>query len=255
MQRADPWVLRRRGLLMGLPAVIAASPAWAEWLRDGIVVYADPALRPVLAVLFEDFRRHHPGLPRVFAAAPTQMLGLLAHGTQADILLTQTAYMDQAQAASLIVPARRTLWRNRLVLAGRKGAFPAQAFAADALARIVGGGAIAAPDATSAASVDGMAALQSLGVTAKLQGTADTGDGLDMLRAGTVALALCHASELAAQGWASLVMALPDASYPPIIYQAALTTSAWSRHQQALLDYLGGDARGALGGLGLEAAA
>ncbi len=241
--------------MLGALAAFAASPAWAEWLRDGIVIYAEPALVAPLAVLNADFRTRHAGTPRVFAAPPTQMLGLLAHGTQADILITQTGFMDRAVAGGLVAPAPRVLWRNRLVLAARRGAFAPAPFSAAALRGALGGGVLAVPDATAASTVDGPALLAALGVQARVQGVADTADGLAMVRAGTAAMAVCHASEIAGDTGFSRVMALPDAAYPAIVYQAALTKSAWSRNQMALLDDFGGYDAGRLQAIGLERAA
>lgn len=229
-------------MLLGAAASFATSPAWAEWLRDDIVVYIEPPLRAPMAAFGAAFQRIHPGTPRVFAAPPVQMLGLLAHGTQADLLITQTHFMDQASQSGLVVPERRTLWRNRLVVAGRAARAPVQSFDAGALRAALGGGALAVPDATNASTVDGPALLRALGLHVPVQGTASTGDALDMVRAGTTSLAICHSSELPAESGLVAVMALPDAAYPPIIYQAALTKTAWSRNQMALLDDLSGTA-------------
>jgi hypothetical protein len=206
-------------------------------------------------VLNADFQRRHAGTPRVFAAPPAQMLGLLAHGTQADILITQTGFMDRALASGLVAPAPRVLWRNRLVLAARQGAFTPAPFSAEGLRAALGGGVLAVPDATAASTVDGPALLAALGVAVRVQGAADSADGLGMVRAGTAAMAVCHASEIAGDAGLAQVMALPDAAYPAIIYQAALTKSAWSRNQMALLDDFGGHDAGGLRAVGLERAA
>jgi hypothetical protein len=258
-------VLSRRALVLapGVLAALAPAAARAEWLRDGIVVYAEPALRPVLSALSSAYRRAHPGLPALFTAPPGQMLGLLAHGTQADILITQTGFMDRAVAGGLVADARRTLWRNRLVIAGRgdasgggrgdaSGTAP---FSAAGLLAALNGGVLAVPDATDASAVDGPALVRALGVNARIQGTASTGDALDMVRQGTAALAVCHRTELMAARGVVPVMTLPDASYPQIVYQAALTKTAWSRFQDDLLAYLAGPAAPAARDAGLEVVA
>ena len=215
------------------------------------MVYGDPALRQTLTGLGSAFQHTHPGNPRIFAAPPAQMLGLLAHGTQADMLVTTTAFMDRAVQSGLVADARRTLWRNRLVIAGREG-LAAQPFSPAALDGVLAGGVLAAPDDTDASDVDGVAIMSRLAPGVHLQGTANTSDALDMVRAGTARLALCHQTELANDPSLARIMAVPDDAYTPIIYQAALTRTAWSRNQMALLDFLAGDAAPRARELGLE---
>jgi hypothetical protein len=239
--------------MLGAAAAFASSPAWAEWLRDDVVVYAEPALKPVMASLGASFRRQHAGTPRVFVAPPVQMLGLLAHGTQADMLITQTRFMDQAAQAGLVAPGRRMLWRNRLVVAGWPGSERSESFSLAGLREALAGGVLAVPDATDASAIDGPALLRNLGYSDAVQGAVDTADALDMVRRRRVALAICHATELAAAPELTRIMALPDESYPPILYQGALTASAWSRNQMALLDYLAGTVP--VHALGLEVSA
>jgi molybdate transport system substrate-binding protein len=249
-----PGLARRNVLLAPFGAAIAAAamPARAEWLRNGIVIYADPELRPVLAALDTAYRRTNPGSPTVFSAPPGQLLGLLAHDTQNDVLLTQTAFMDRAFVQKLVQEGRQTLWRNRLVVAGRPGAAAFGAYKPDDLKAALQGGRLAVPDASDASALDGPALVAKLGLTVRVQGAANTADGLDMLRQGQVALAVCHATELAADAGLVRVMALPDDAYPPIIYQVALTKTAWSRYQAPFLTYLSGAASPLARQYGLE---
>jgi ABC-type molybdate transport system substrate-binding protein len=249
---ASPPHWPRRGLMLGALAAFAASPAWAEWLRDDIVVYAEPALAPVLGALSADFRRIHPGTPRLFTAPPAQMLGLLAHNTQADMLIAQSAFMDRAASSGLTAPGPPpVLWRNRLVLATTT-ATPMPDFNAAALSATSAGAPIAAPDPSDASTIDGPRLLAALGITARVQGTAATQDALDMLRAGTASLALCTETELLADPALHRAATLPDGSYPAITASAALTKTAWSRNQMALLDFLRATPASRWRGLGLE---
>jgi hypothetical protein len=233
-------LLARRTLLLA-PLAAAATPARAEWLRDGIVLYAEPALLPVLDALDGAYRRTRPGAPVIFTAPPGQLLGLLAHDTQADILIVQRQYMETAQVASLVKAPIPGIWRNRLVVVGPRGV-PDRPFSAAALAQALAGGILAVPDASDASAIDGPALLQRLDLPAgiRVQGTAGTRDALDMVHLGTAALAICHETERLADPGLSRAMALPDSAYPPITYQAALTTRAWSRYQDALLAYITG---------------
>jgi molybdate transport system substrate-binding protein len=206
----------------------------------------------VLKALSTDYRRSNPGSPTVFSAPPGQLLGLLAHDTQNDVLLTQTPFMDRAVAQALVQDGRRTLWRNRLVVAGRQGAATLGAFNAEALKAALHGGLLAVPDASDASAVDGPALMGKLAVSPRMQGAVNTGDGLDMLHGGHVALAVCHTTELAADPGLVRVMPLPDDAYPPIVYQVALTKTAWSRYQASWLTYLSSGAAPLVRQLGLE---
>jgi molybdate transport system substrate-binding protein len=236
------------GALMLLPAV-----ARAEWLRDEIVVYADPALRPVLEVLGGRFRAARGVRVRVFCAAPGQMLGLLAHGTQDDVLITQSAPMADAARRGLVSGAPRRLWRNRLVFAARGDGARDAVFDAGLLVAALGGGRLALPDASDACTVDGPALMAKLGLADKLAGrllgAADTEDAVATLKRGEAALALCHGSEIAGDPSLRVAMRVPDDAYDPILYDAALSHGAWSRYQDSFMAWLAGDAAGFVPGL------
>ncbi len=90
---------------MGLGAALRPHRARAEWLRDEIVVYANAALRPVLAAI----ARRYPAQLRVFCAAPRQLLGWLAHGTQDDVPIAQASVISAAQRLALVALVPSTL--------------------------------------------------------------------------------------------------------------------------------------------------
>jgi ABC-type molybdate transport system substrate-binding protein len=238
----------------GLLATAAPALARAEWLRDEVVVYCDPALRPVLDAVAAAFRRDAGVSLRIFCAPPGQMLGLLAHGTQDDVLITQAAYIGQGQQAGLVAGGTK-LWRNRLLFAAAGAGQSEAAFDAASLAMLVGSGMLAVPDPTPAASVDGQAVVQRLGLAEKLGarvlGAANTGDALAMVRRGDAAVALCHVTEVAQADDVHAAMEVPSSAYDPVDYQVALTKTAWSRNQDRLLAYLSGPARATAASFGL----
>jgi hypothetical protein len=245
----------RRGMLAGTGlAAVLPRAARAEWLRDEVVVYCDPALRPVLTAIAARFRRDAGISLRVFCAAPGQMLGLLAHGTQDDVLITLAPFIRQGEQSTLVEQGK-PLWRNRLVFAAAGRDQPAAAFDAASFISRLGNGKLAVPDFTPAASVNGPAIIQQLGLTdrlgGRLQGAANTGDGLAMLRRGDVVLSLCHITEIAGAADLSAAMLVPDSAYDPIDYDVALTKSAWSRNQGKLLADLGGPGREEAAAFGL----
>jgi len=217
-----------------------AAAAWprrasAEWLRDEVVVYADPALRPVLGAI----AARYPATLRVFCAAPAQMLGLLAHGTQDDVLISETRFVVQAQGAGLAAPGVHLLWRNQLALAGRGPVSDTAPFSAAGLLAALGNGKLAVPDPRPSANLDGMAVLDRLGLTAalagRIQGAASTTDALGMLHTGDAVMALCHVTEIMADSGVHIAMRVPQTAYDPIEYAAVLTKTAWSRHQAGLI--------------------
>jgi hypothetical protein len=184
------------------------------------------------------------------------MLGLLAHGTQDDVLITQTAPMTEAAQRGLVSGAPRKLWRNRLVFAARGDGPRDAAFDAGALAAALGDGRLALPDASDACTIDGPALMAKLNATDKLSGrllgAADTEDAVATLQRGEASLALCHTSQVATAPGLRVAMRVPDDAYDPIAYAAALSHAAWSRYQDPFMAWLAADAAHAVPALGLE---
>ena len=251
------------GLAM-LAAMPRAARADTPWLHDPVVVYADHALRPALDSLGTQFAQLHGAPVKIFAAAPTQSIGLLEHATQCDVLITLTPAMDQAAAGAVLGDARSTLWRTRLVfasLAPRPSAAlpdgpPAGSFSPETLRDAVGAGKLAVTDPTHSATFNGWQVLDRAGLTGILkdhvQGALNTEQAAGMLRTGDATVALLHATEAAAIPGLRVLMTVPDTAYSPITYDMALTKTAWSRHQAALMSWLAGLPDGRLHELGLE---
>jgi len=241
--------LTRRAALLA-PCVLAPCLAHAEWLRDDIVVYAEPPLRPVIAAMAAGFGRSRV---RIFCAAPGQMLALLGHGTQDDILIAQSGAMNRAVIAGLTTAPGRKLWRNRLVFAAAAPGPPGTDFNPAALRAALAGGRLALPDPSDATTIDGPALLQNLHVTGtRTLGAFSTADAVGALKRGEATLALCHISEAATDPTLRVAMRVPDAAYDPITYAAALSAKAWSRYQEPFLAYLAGPAADTARSLGLE---
>lgn len=238
---------------MAASGAVAKSRA-APWLRKYVVVYCDPTLKPVLRAAAAGF-----GAPVIlFAAPPALSIGLLAHGTQDDLLITTPAMAAQAASAGVLAggdtPPR---WRNHLVLAGLRGQGGRLAGldAAAVLARL-GDGRFALSDASPAATIDGPAVIDALGLTGALAGrtvpAVDTGEVGPLLRSGAARIGLCHRTDVRADDGIEEIAALPDASYPPIAYCVRRTRHAWSMNMDAFETYLASpDGAARLGRLGL----
>jgi len=240
--RRDGGALIGRRRVMLAAAMLGATPlaARSEWLRDEVVVYADPPLRRVVGAIGARFVQAQR--VRCFCAAPLQMVALLAHGTQDDVLVTQSAAMAAAAQGGLVSGPRARLWRNRLVFAASGAGPAARDFDAAALRAAVGGGRLALPDPSDASTVDGPALLHRLGVAdglaARVLGAADSEDAVASLQRGEAAVALCHASEVAGDPGMRVLMRVPDDAYAPIIYEAALSRAAWSRYNAPFMAFL-----------------
>lgn len=257
--------ISRRGLLAGFGVAAALVPmaAQAEWLHEPVVFYADHALRPVLEALGARYVLEHQVIWRVFCASPRQSLGLLAHGTQGDVLITLNSAMDAAASQGLLgtgigqhaVP----LWRNRLVIAARGAPGVEVEFSPAALLAALGTGKLAMTDPVPGVTFAGAEVLARAGMgsllAGKTLGTINTEAAAAMLGTGEAELALLHSSEVAGVAGLRTVMALPATAYNPIIYSAALTKAAWSRNQDRVLSYLAALDQAKLAEHGLERAA
>jgi len=245
-------IIAAAGLATVLPAVARAS----EWLHDPVVFYTDVALRPVLEQLGASYLREHGIVWRVYAAAPINSLGLLAHGTQDDVLITLAPDAAQAEASGLIAPGRRPLWRTTLVFAALGAPGPLADFSPRALLDAIGGGRLAITDPTPTATFKGYDILARAGLASQLDnrtvGAIDTEQAAGMLRTGDATVALLHASEAATLPGLRALMPVPPTAYDPIDYEVALTKSAWSRNQARAIAYLEGLQGDDLRGLGLE---
>ncbi len=233
-------IARRRVVLAAAIMGATTLAARAEWLRDEVVVYADPALRGLVGALGARFVQAQR--VRCFCAAPLQMVALLAHGTQDDVLITQSAAMNSAAQAGVVSGPRGPLWRNRLVFAARGAGPAARDFDVAALRDAVGSGRLALPDPSDASAIDGPALLHRLGagdtVAGLVLGAADSEDAVATLQRGEAAVALCHASEVAGDPALRVLMRIPDNAYEPIIYEAALSHAAWSRYDAPFMAFL-----------------
>ncbi len=252
--------LGRRGLLFGMAA--AGSARAEPWLRSYVVIYCDPTLKPVLRRVGERFTAKTGATVTVFAGPPSVNLGLLAHGTQNDLLISTVETAQAAAAAGTLAAGSvgTALWRNRLVIAGARSDAAALATvdAAGIVARL-GDGKFALTDATPAATIDGPAILGALGLGAALADRIVPAVSTDeigfLIGSGAARLGLCHRTDVRADTGLSEVAEVPEADYAPIHYCVSRTAKAWSANIDAFEAYLASpEAVAMLGALGLEPA-
>jgi molybdate transport system substrate-binding protein len=220
------------GLLLLASLAIPAAHADSAFPPD-VVVLCAPTLRSALSDVGALWRRQ-TGFPVILFASPTPLLlEQMGHRIRSDLIVAEGE--DAAVEAirrKLIKPETRFGgWRNRLVVALRRGAsLPAQG---GSLAALAGDDPIALVDpAVAVAGQDSRAALEHLGVWDGLQkhvtGVVGTADAVFLLTTGKVTRALVYATDVAADPALSVAATLPDDSYPAIRYWVAETSVAQS---------------------------
>jgi molybdate transport system substrate-binding protein len=240
----EPAIVQRRSAIgLGwsvLAAAVSGMPA-AQAATTDLVVHCDRPLALPLHRVAALFRAQGGVRLRIFPTAPNAIAAQLTREIQNDIVVTQPYVLDSIEAAGLLADAPRPgPWRNRLVIAARRGGTRPPIEQAT----------LAAPDPVWGGGPDGPALLQAAGLRpAKLVGTFDTEEALTLLLARDVTYALLHTTELVPEieplPLSGLVVALQ--------YGAALTRLARRPNPEALLRFLAGEAAtAALRAAGLE---
>ena len=218
-----------------------------------------PILEPMRAVAERFSDRTHT--PVVVLAAPARLIvAQVERQTRTDVLILPSDAMDEASRHGLIRPeTRRSLARNPLVFAALRG-FGQAPVDADALLRQLGNGRLAATDPTSAATFDGTAALDRLGLlqllAGRLMGAANAGDVAFLLQTGAARFGLLPQSVVRANPNLVVALVIDPARLPPDEIEAALNHAAQSSDAQAFLDFLATpEAAACLLAAGLETAA
>jgi molybdate transport system substrate-binding protein len=227
---------------MGLAAaaLALAIPA-AEAATTDLVVHCDRSLARPLAQLAAAFYAESGVRLRVFPTAPNAIAAQVARQIQNDVVVTQPGVLAQIAAAQLLADGPQPgPWRNRLVIAGRRGE------ARVPLAQSV----LAAPDPGWGGGPDGPALLAAAGLQpARLIGTFDTEEARGLLLSGEAGYAVLHVTELTPE-----IEAIPTPGFgADLTYMAALTKSARRPNPQALIAFLAGErAAAAMRAGGLE---
>lgn len=242
-------ILRRR-LLQSLPLLsfVAAKPQSSDGdvTTTDLVLNCDTAAVPALAHAAERFHASAGVRVRIFPTSPGLLVPQLVRRVQNDLLVTQAPLLRAAAEAGLIAGEAAGAWRNRFVLAAKRGA------GADALK-----GPVAVPDPTPAADVDGLAVIGALALgDVPIRGALDTDEVAFLIARGEVKAGLLHAADLPSRPGLEAIRHLPDSVAPPVVYRAAVTTLARRPNPRAFLDFLlSPEGRSALTAQGLEIAA
>ena len=122
----------------------------------------------------------------IFATGPGLILPQLVRDIQNDIVVTQTAILEQAAQAGIIAVPVRAQWRNPLVIAGRAGASTTD-------------GVFAVTDPSPASDIDGPVVLARLAIKpARTLGAVDTDEVASLLTTGAAQAGLLHMTDVRA---------------------------------------------------------
>lgn len=227
-----------------LAAIGAASTARAA--TTDLVVSCDTTLARSLRAVATAFRQRSGVTVHVFSTPPGLILPQLEREVQNDIVVTEVGRLTSATDSGIINAdaARSGMWRNRLVLAARRGARPASI---DTMP-------VAATDPTPASNLDGPGVLSTAGMLPKtIVGAIDTDEVLALIASGAAPVGLLHATDLSADPRLEVIAAVPDEAYGPIVYSAAVTRLARRPNPEAFVRFLtGGEAAAILRANGLE---
>ncbi|HEY6432464.1 MAG TPA: substrate-binding domain-containing protein [Acetobacteraceae bacterium] len=221
--------------IAGLAATAHADPSTAP----NVVVYCDKSLRDAVRRTGELFTARTRAPMNLFSAAPTLMLAQIERITQNDVLITQSAAMDQAARRGLIHPDTRIpLGRDRLVFATLEGGTQRLSDPLHLLHRI-GTGPLAVPDPTTGTTIDSAAVLAALGLTPpfpfKLAGAIDTEEVAFLLRTRAAPIGLLYRTEAQPGSGLSILAELPDQA---VTYSAAISVVTRSRNAQNFMEFL-----------------
>ncbi|MEO8714549.1 MAG: substrate-binding domain-containing protein [Acetobacteraceae bacterium] len=245
-----------RRLVLVLPALAGVSlltpqvtraadsaPSGRAAIPD-VIVYGDPTLGRAIRNLSALFTARTKAPVAVFSAPPALMLAQLEREAQNDVLLTLVGAMDQGEREHLIRPGTRIgRWRNSLAIAARTGGTAAGTADPARIAELLGGGRFALSDRSDAATIDGPAVIERLGLrdalsTARVIGAADTEEVAILVATGDARLGLVHLTNIRADPRLAVAAMVPDFAYEPIVYSAAASTVSRSPNTQLFLDFL-----------------
>jgi molybdate transport system substrate-binding protein len=227
-------------LLAAVMQGAAQTPAYAGYpAAPDVVVFCEPTLQHAVRDVGTLWRRQAGVSVRVFISPTPALLQQFAYRARDDVLIGESdAEAAAATQRQLIKPETlQRLWRNQLVVAGLAANIEKASAAAPSttgeLASLAGKAPVAIVDAWAAtAGADSEKALQSLGlwqaVRRKSVGVVGTADASFLLAQGQVRLAIVYATDVAANPGFFVAGRLPAASYPPIVYWAAVTQRALS---------------------------
>lgn len=235
-------------------ALLAAPVARATPAESSdVLVFAAASLKTALDEIADPVRQATGAGIRVSYAASNTLAKQIDEGAPAEIFISADLdWMDVVEKHEMIRPASRVnLLGNDLVLVAPKASTVSLKIAPKfGLAAALGSGRLAIGDpAAVPAGMYAKAALESLGVwndvVNHLAPAENVRAALLLVSRGETPLGVVYRTDANADPTVRIVDVFPDASHPPIVYPAALTTHA-SANAARVLDYLRGPAARAI---------
>jgi len=209
-------------LLLSAPAVLA-----------DVTVFAAASLKTALDQIATDWTAQTGTAVTLSYGGTPALAKQIAEGAPADLFLSASkAWMDDLQGKELIRPeTRRDLIGNSLILVAHGKAAPVTIDKDLDLAALLQGGrlSMALVDAVPAGQY-GKEALQRLGqwstIEASVVQSENVRAALNLVALGEAPLGIVYASDALAEPAVTVVGTFPAESHQPIVYPAALTTTA-----------------------------
>ncbi|MFV0386253.1 molybdate ABC transporter substrate-binding protein [Paracoccus sp. (in: a-proteobacteria)] len=225
-------------------AFLLMSPLPAA--ADEVVVFAAASLKNAMDQVAADFSAATGHEVTVSYAGSGNLARQIIQGAPADLFVSaNTQWMDEVEKAGLLADdARADLLGNTLVLiAHGKDAAPVEIGTGTDLAGILNGGklAMALVDSVPAGQY-GKAALENLGlwdgVATDVAQADNVRAALALVSTGEAPFGIVYATDAVADDNVTVVGAFPAASYPPIIYPAALLAESADQGDRDFYDAL-----------------
>lgn len=225
----------RRSVLGGLLAFPAAARA-EEVAVDttDLALACTVGLATVMQRAATQFRDMFAVRVHVFPIGPRLLVAQMTREVQIDLVAAGVPEMDELASRKLLVgPPYTGPWRDRLVLAARRGVRLETAVA----------GIVAVPDAGTAAGIDGKALLDGMALRiGRRLGVVDTAEAAALLSADQVTAALLYRSEVRADVMLSEIAVVPDAIAPDQRVAVAAVNGARRPKPEAFLQFLSSNA-------------
>lgn len=244
----DCMTIRARSIWLALALSTAlAMPASAT----EITVFAASSLKTALDAIAADWQKTSGDTVTISYESSAKLAKQIQEGAPADLFISASKqWMDVLADAKLIKPdSRKDILANTLILvAADKAAAKVDLVKGVDLAKRVGDSklAMAMVDSVPAGQY-GKEALTNLGawdaVEPKVAQAENVRAALKLVDTGEAAYGIVYASDAKADAKVTVVGTFPDNSHKPIVYPAALTTTA-KPEAQAFLDDLSSDAAG-----------
>jgi ABC-type molybdate transport system substrate-binding protein len=218
----------RRRLLGGLPSLVlaaAAAPVRAD--SADLVVTCDTTLAPVLRAVGSAYAARSGVHVYVFPTGPGLIVPQLVRDIQNDIVVTQVTTLAQAERAGVIASATTgRSWRNRLVVAGARGASATD-------------GTLAVSDPSPASDIDGPALVARLGLQpAHVLGAVDTDEVAYLVTSGAAQAGLLHMTDVRADRRLEVIREVPAQIRAPVLYAASVTHLARRPNPEGFIGFL-----------------